>query len=65
MIVEKYYTLSYYIAFYFKQVRFGGFNERGLVGARFFQAVDQPPDFPGRDASIVLSIGHGLDILAS
>jgi hypothetical protein len=49
------------VAFDFHQVRFGRFNKRSLVGDRFYQAVDQPPDFPGRDASIVVSSGRGLD----
>ncbi|MDN6490835.1 MAG: hypothetical protein L0K41_10605 [Yaniella sp.] len=39
------------VVLYFKQLVFGGLDELGLVGDRFFQAINHTPDVPSRDAS--------------
>jgi hypothetical protein len=50
------------VVLYFKQFVFGGLYELGLVGDRFFQAINHTPDVPSRDALTLVygarDLGH-------
>ena len=50
------------VTFDFKQVRFGRFNDGGLVVDSFPQAVNQSLDLPGCDASIAVPSRRGLGV---
>jgi hypothetical protein len=48
------------VVFSFKQFVFGGLYELGLVGDRFFQAINHAPDVPSCDASTAVYGARGL-----